>query len=171
MTTPSAKNYAYPASLGGSIGGIIVGAFVKMLGLDAFNLLLGQSPGDITGAGEGDLLGAAVGFALWLGSRSTTSPLLKRSVITAILAGGAVSILIHFVGGRLMGGSLDLLARSFPNSRFHLDQIGSLFGESDFGPISQIVTGAFEGALFSGCIVGAMLVARRRLSREINSAG
>ena len=44
--------------LGGALGGLVVGAFAKLLGIDAFNLLLGQSPGDITGAGEGALLGA-----------------------------------------------------------------------------------------------------------------
>ncbi len=63
-----------------------------------------------------------------------------------------------------MGGSLHLLTRSFPDSRLRLDQIGALFGERDFGPISQIVTGGLEGVLFAGCIVGAMMIARRRLS-------
>ena len=48
---------------GGAAGGLVVGAVVKLLGLDAFNLLLGQSPGDITGAAEGVLLGGAVGLA------------------------------------------------------------------------------------------------------------
>ena len=62
-----------------------------------------------------------------------------------------------------MGGSLELLARSFPDSRFRLDPIGRLFGESDFGPFSQIVTGGLEGALFGGCLVGALLLARRSL--------
>jgi DNA-binding winged helix-turn-helix (wHTH) protein len=36
--------------VGGAAGGMLVGAIVKLLGLDAFGLLLGQSPGDITGA-------------------------------------------------------------------------------------------------------------------------
>ncbi|WBY09363.1 transcriptional regulator [Sphingomonas sp. 7/4-4] len=47
---------------GGAVGGLVVGGVVKLLGLDAFNLLLGQSPGDITGAAEGAMLGAAVGL-------------------------------------------------------------------------------------------------------------
>src|SRR4051794_9690576 len=34
---------------GGAIGGLIIGATVKLLGLDAFTLLIGRSPGDITG--------------------------------------------------------------------------------------------------------------------------
>lgn len=35
--------------VGGAVGGLLVGAFAKLLGLDAFNLLFGRSPGDITG--------------------------------------------------------------------------------------------------------------------------
>ena len=61
-----------------------------------------------------------------------------------------------------MGGSLDLVARGIPGSRLRLDQIGGLFGESGFGPVSQIVTGGLEGMLFGGCVVGAMILARRR---------
>ena len=53
--------------------------------------------------------------------------------------------------------SLELLARSFPNSRLRLDQVGALFGEPGFGTISQAATGALEGALFGACIVGAMV--------------
>jgi hypothetical protein len=65
-----------------------------------------------------------------------------------------------------MGGSLDLLARAFPESRLRLDPIGALFGESGFGPVTQIVTGGLEGALFGGCIVGALVLARRSLGDE-----
>ena len=36
--------------VGGALGGMAVGAIVKLLGLDALNLLFGRSPGDITGA-------------------------------------------------------------------------------------------------------------------------
>ena len=148
---------------GGALGGMVVGAFVKLLGLDAFNLLFGQSPGNITGAPEGALLGGAVGFGAWLASRGTASPPLRRSIAAASLAGGAAGVVIALLGGRLLGGSLDLLARSFPDSRLRLDQIGGLFGESSFGRISQIVTGGLEGMLFGGCLVGAMILARRSL--------
>ncbi len=65
-----------------------------------------------------------------------------------------------------MGGSLDLLAGSFPASRLRLDQLGALFGETSFGTVSQVVTGGLEGALFGGCIVGAMIFARRNGGTE-----
>ena len=154
----------YWSIAGGALGGLIVGGVVKLLGLDAFNLLLGQSPGDITGGAEGVLLGGAVGFGAWLGSRGDESRSLRRRVAVAALAGGGAGILIPLLGGRMMGGSLDLLVRTFPASQLRLDQISSLLGESTFGPISQIVTGGLEGLLFAGCVVGAMLLARRSLS-------
>jgi DNA-binding winged helix-turn-helix (wHTH) protein len=157
----------YWSIVGGALGGLAVGGVVKLLGLDAFNLLLGRSPGDITGAVEGMLLGGAVGFGAWLASRVAGARSLGRGIAAAALAGGAAGIVIPLLGGRLMGGSLDLLARGFPDSRLRLDQIGGLFGESGFGPVSRIVTGGMEGALFGGCVVGAMILARRSLSAGI----
>jgi DNA-binding winged helix-turn-helix (wHTH) protein len=149
--------------LGGAAGGLVVGAFGKLLGLDAFNLLFGQSPGDITGAAEGAMLGAALGFGAWLGSRPPGRLRLRRGVAAAGLAGGAAGVLVPLLGGRLMGGSLDLLAQRFPDSRLRVDQIGALFGEDSFGLVSQMVTGGVEGVLFGAGVVGAMILARRSL--------
>ena len=146
---------------GGAVGGLIVGAFGKLLGLDAFNLLLGQSPGDITGAAEGALLGGAVGLGAWLAGPSQGEMPLRRSALIAGSAGLAAGVIITALGGRLMGGSLDLLARSFPGSQLRLDQIGALLGENGFGQVSQIVTGGLEGLLFAGCVVGAIVIGRR----------
>ncbi len=148
---------------GGAAGGLVVGAAVKLLGLDAFNLLFGQSPGNITGAPEGALLGGAVGLGTWLASRRPGPPSLRRGVAVAALAGCIAGVLIPLLGGRLMAGSLDLLAHHFPGSRLQLGQIGALLGEAGFGPVSQVVTGGLEGALFGGCIVGAMILARRHM--------
>lgn len=158
----AARHWAW-SMIGGAAGGLVVGAIVKLLGLDAFRLLLGQSPGDITGAGEGALLGGAVGFGCWMAMRGAGPGSLGRGIAVAALAGGSAGILVPLLGGRLLGGSLDLLARHVPNSRLRLDPIGGLFGESGFGAISQAVTGGMEGALFGGCIAGAMILARRNL--------
>lgn len=145
--------------IGGGLGGLIVGAFGKLLGLDAFNLLLGQTPGEITGAAEGAIVGGAVGLGAWLGSRVSGS--FVRRVAPAAIAGAGAGAIIPVLGGRMLGGSLDLLARQFPDSRLQVDRIGALFGESGFGPISQSVTGGIEGAVLSACVVGAMMFARR----------
>jgi DNA-binding winged helix-turn-helix (wHTH) protein len=147
---------------GGAVGGLVVGGFAKLLGLDAFNLLLGRAPGNITGALEGLVLGSAVGFGAWLAGRDGWS--LRRAVAGAGLVGGLAGIFITVAGGRLLGGSLDLLAASFPDSRLRIDPIGGLFGEPGFGPISQVATAGLEGALFTACVVAAMRLARRRFS-------
>ena len=148
---------------GGAAGGLIIGTIVKLLGIDAFNLLLGRSPGAIAGPLEGLLLGGTVGTGAWLGLRRQS---LRRAIALAALCGAVGGIVIALLGGRLMGGSLDSLARSFPGSRLRLDEVGALFGEQGFGPLSQIVTAGLEGALFAAGIVGAMALARRQLGKD-----
>ena len=146
------------AVIGGALGGLAVGAVVKLLGLDALGLLFGRAPASITGAFEGVLLGGAVGIGAWLAGRLS----LRRSAAAACLAGGLAGLLIALAGGRLLGGSLDLLVRHFPGSRLRFDAIGALFGESGFGFLSQAITAALEGALFAGCVVAAMKLAQSR---------
>ena len=149
--------------LGGALGGLVIGAVAKLIGLDAFNLLFGRAPSDMTGAVEGLILGSAVGLGAWAAGRGPRPFALRRGVLLAALAGAVAGILIVLTGGRLMAGSLSLLAGQFPQSRLRLDPIGAWLGESGFGPISQAVTAALEGALFSACVVGAMILARRTL--------
>jgi len=149
--------------MGGAFGGLLVGAIVKLLGLDAFNLLLGQSPGDITGPSEGGLLGAVIGLASWLTIWRPSTLSLRRGVTIGASSGAAAGLLISLLGRPMMGGSLELLAGNFPNSRLRIDQVGRLFGESGFGPATQMATSALEGALFSACLIGAMVVAAKRL--------
>ncbi|WP_343520840.1 transcriptional regulator [Sphingomonas sp.] len=146
--------------VGGAAGGLVIGAVGKLVGLDAFTLLLGQSPGDITGATEGMLLGGGVGLGAWLAHR-VSEPSPRRGFVLGALGGGAAGLTASLLGGRLLAGSLALLAAHFPNSRLRLDQFGALFGEGSFGPVSHALTATFEGALFGGCIVAAMILARR----------
>ena len=148
---------------GGALGGLVVGGLTKLLGLDAFNLLFGQSPGDITGAMEGLTLGAAVGLGAWLAARPDGVPRLRRGMAVSTATGAIAGGIVPLLGGKLMGGSLVLLAASFPNSRLRLDRMGAMFGEPGFGPISQVVTGALEGGLFAACVVGGMVLARRSI--------
>ena len=152
--------------VGGAGGGLLIGAFGKLIGLDAFNLLFGRSPGAITGAAEGALIGAALGLGAWLASLIPGPPRLTPSFAAGGLAGAVAGALSTLLGGRLMGGSLDLLARQFPGSRLSFDQIGAVFGETGFGPVSQVVTGGIEGLLFGGWGVAAMMLARRVIAGE-----
>ena len=142
---------------GGALGGMLVGAVVKLLGVDAFNLLVGQSPAEITGAVEGLVLGTGAGLAAWLvGGMSV-----RRGAVCAGLIGGAAGLLIALSGGRLLGGSLASLAGAFPQSRLRLDRLGGWFGEQGFGPVTNGVTATLEGMLFTAGVVAAMLVAVR----------
>jgi DNA-binding winged helix-turn-helix (wHTH) protein len=149
--------------VGGALGGMAIGGIVKLLGLDAFSLLLGRSPGGITGAPEGLLLGGAVGFGAWLAGRPRSASM-RRRIAIAGLVGAMGGVLVPLLGGRLMGGSLDLLARTFPGSHLRLGQLGILVGDHDFGLVTRVVTGGVEGALFAACIVGALFRARDRLN-------
>jgi DNA-binding winged helix-turn-helix (wHTH) protein len=151
---------------GGALGGLIVGGAVKLLGTDAFALLLGQSPGDVTGAGEGAVLGGAVGLGTWLTARIAARRTLRRGLAAAAAAGAAAGIIIALAGGRLLGGSLDQLAGRLPNSRLRLDPIGALLGENGFGPLTQAATAALEGALFAACIAAAIVLARGSLDAD-----
>ncbi|SDG51672.1 winged helix-turn-helix domain-containing protein [Pelagibacterium luteolum] len=159
--TPS----AVASILGGTLGGLLVGALVKLIGVDAFNLLVGQSPGDVTGAFEGALLGAAIGLSAWA-SRVIATDSIRKSALIAAAITGLTGMLIPLLGGRMLGGSLELLAESFPNSRLQFGQMGRLFGEDGFGPITELATGGLEGALFGSCLVIALTLHARRRPKQ-----
>src|SRR5690606_27972338 len=129
---------------------------------------LGRVPGDIAGAPEGIVLGGAVGLAAAIAGPGIMS--LRRAVAVACVAGGIGGVLISLVDGRLMLGSLDAVAQSFPNSQLRLEPIGVLFGERGLGPVGHAVTSGLEGALFGGCIVAAMMLARRSLGTSAGNA-
>ena len=57
--------------------------FVFALFASAFNLLLGRSPGDITGGAEGLVLGASVWFGLWFCARDGLASWMRRSLVGA----------------------------------------------------------------------------------------
>jgi hypothetical protein len=149
---------AFWSAAGGAAGGLIVGAAAKLFGLDAFTLLVGHSPRDITGASEGAVLGAAVGLSAWIAARANS---IGGAAARAALVGGISGLAIGLAGGRLMLGSLSLLARDMPGSRLRLDQLGHLFGESGLGPLTVIVSTGLEAALFAACTVAAIALARR----------
>lgn len=150
--------------LGGAAGGLLVGAIVKLIGLDAFQLLFGAGPERMTGAWEGALLGAAIGLGAWI-SRDDAEDL-SRPLMAAGAVGAAAGLIIPLLGGRLLGGSLDLLAQQFPDSRLSLDAVGRLVGEAGFGPRAQALTGALEGLLFAVGLLWAMALTRRRLTHS-----
>ncbi|HEU4696362.1 MAG TPA: winged helix-turn-helix domain-containing protein [Sphingomicrobium sp.] len=150
-------------TLAGAAGGLFVGALGKLLGLDAFTLLVGHSPAEITGAMEGLILGATVGLATFFGGKAAS---IGRAMGLAAALGALAGTAIALLGGRLMLGSMAILTHGFPQSRLRVDHFGRYFGESGFGPTALTVTAALEGALFTCCVVGAIVFAQRRLGTD-----
>lgn len=144
--------------LGGAAGGLLVGALVKLVGLDAFDLLFGRGPQSVTGAPEGALLGAAIGLSALLVERQGLSRRLRIAGSGALTA--IAGLLITVLGGRLMAGSLAALATQFPGSTLRLDRLADWLGEDGFGPVSRLATAAAEGLLFGGCIAAALILTR-----------
>lgn len=152
---------------GGAAGGLIIGAVVKMMGVDTLALLHGSAPLQVTGAAEGAVVGAAVGIGSWLarrvGKRSSTAAVAS----SAALLGGAAGALVTLLGGRMWAASIDAVIGVFPNARLHTDMVGPLFGEAGFGPISRLATGAIEGAIFTAFVVVAIHVAQSATRRGV----
>lgn len=149
--------------LGGAFGGLVVGAVVRLAGLDAFVILFGSAPRAMTGAGEGALLGAAIGAGVWIArGRERWIALLAGAGLTGSAGAGAAILGGRLMGGRLMGGSLAALAAQFPGARLRLDHLGALFGETVFGSVSQTATAGLEGALFGAAMVLALSIEQHR---------
>ena len=142
---------------GGGLAGLLLGGAGEVFGLDAFTLLFGRAPADMTGAFEGVLIGAAAGLAIALARRASPA----YAPWFAGLPGAVIGAIVPMLGGRMLGGSLAALAASFPASRMDLSRLGELTGEPGFGPIAQSLTGALEGALFTGGVALALRLTRR----------
>lgn len=135
--------------VGGALAGLVVGAVAKLLGIDAFTLLLGRAPEGITGAPEGLALGGAVGLAYWIATRRVGSTK-RHAALAGMILGAAAGLIIALLGGRLLAGSIDILTQTMEGARLDLGRIGALLGETGFGLRSRIVTSVAEGALFGG---------------------
>jgi DNA-binding winged helix-turn-helix (wHTH) protein len=149
---------------GGAIGGLLVGALVRLLATDALTLMLGHAPARMTGAAEGLVLGALLGLAIALAQRTTAHPVRGSRLPMVAGIGALTGLAIVAAGGQLMAGSLESLADAFADTRLSPDQLGRLTGETEFGPISRLTTGALESGLFSLCVAAFVLKAKSRLS-------
>ena len=104
------------AIVGGALAGLIVGAVAKLLGIDAFTLLLGRAPEGITGAPEGLALGTAVGLAYWIAARRAGSTK-RHAGLAGMALGAAAGLIIALLGGRLLAGSIDVLTQTMEGAR------------------------------------------------------
>lgn len=148
--------------VGALLGGLFVGGLSKMLGVDAFNLLLGRAPAGITGGPEGAALGAAIAIGMMVGDAYFPEKgLLKRwkATVAAGAAGGIAGAMIPLTGGHLMAGSLHLLAASFDQSR--LEPFARLLGDLSTGLPTEMLLAGMEGLLFGLGVAGALDLYRR----------
>jgi hypothetical protein len=67
------------------------------------------------------------------------------------------ALALTLTGRPLVGGTVHAIARAAQGSQVTLTPLGRLIGEPDFGPVSQAIIGAGEGALFGlGLALGLM---------------
>lgn len=149
--------------VGAALGGTVMGGVGHLLGVDAFNLLLGRTPASITGAFEGAVLGTALALGARMGGGSiANSP--WRPAIAAGFTGAIVGVLIPLVGGRLFAGSLRSLVDAFPGSHLQLHALGALFRDPQFGLLSQSILGGVEILLFGLCVVAGTILGPQLLN-------
>jgi DNA-binding winged helix-turn-helix (wHTH) protein len=150
---------------GAAFGGTLVGAVVQYLGRWSLAAVVGLTV-EIGGAVEGLVLGAAAGLGYAIATRDAgvndQRRRLSAALLTASLCGlGALGL--TRAGRPLVGGTLHAIGREARSSQMTLAPLGRLIGEPDFGPISQGLLGAGEGAVFGfGMAIG---LTRRRSSR------
>ena len=153
-----------PSVVGGALGGLLVGGAVQLIGTDALNLLFGSAPAGMTGGMEGAILGGSLALGALLGSLRPGP--WWRAVPWAAAGGGIGGIVVALAGGRLMGGSLELVSNAFASSRLQLDSMGALFGEPRFGPLTETVLSGIEGSVFAAGVAAGIAFASRRWLAE-----
>jgi hypothetical protein len=71
---------------------------------------------------------------------------------------------LSVMGLPLVGGYLHAVARAASNGQPLLAPLGRLIGEPGFGPLTQMLLGAFEGAVFGAAL--AYGLTRRPVSTD-----
>ncbi len=141
-----------------SLGGGAVGLAASLAGRWTVEGLFGRSLPPVGGGLEGLAIGAAAGLA---GALSAPPPqgsglAARARVQAALVTGAAVSlacVAATALGGRLVGTSLNAIARAFQGSQVGLAPLARLLGEPDLGPLTRAVLGAWEGFLFGAGVV------------------
>jgi hypothetical protein len=146
-------------TLGAAVGGAAVGLVVQWLTRWSLAALVGLDV-PVGGAVEGLVIGAAagIGYALARPAPAARSRTVGAAVVAACCAAGALALAA--AGRPLVGGTLHLMAREASGSQVSLTTLGRLVGDPEFGPTSQALISAWEGAIF-GWGVGAALFRRR----------
>lgn len=146
--------------LGGTAGGILVGAVGSALAVHGMYSLTGVDPGRVTGMFEGGALGASASAGVVMAFRNELR--MAAACAVAALIGAFACGATALAGGHLLGATLALLETGFPSSQLAMNRIGPLFGETRFGATTHLGTTVLEGAIFASAITCANLIWRRR---------
>jgi DNA-binding winged helix-turn-helix (wHTH) protein len=142
----------------GSLGGGAVGLAASLAGRWTVEGLFGRPIPPVGGGLEGLAIGAAAGLAYALSAPPPQGSGLGGGarVRAALVTGAVVSatcVAVAILGGRLVGTSLNAIARAFQGSQVGLAPLARLLGEPDLGPLTRAVLGAWEGFLFGAGVV------------------
>ena len=148
-------------AVAGAGGGLVVGAFGKMLGHDAFPCLSARPPGHHGRDGRAPHRRRhRIGHTVWAG-KSTTSGVQRSARLRAPWRVPPRSC----SAGDLMLGSLALLTSGFPDSRLRSGGRPLVRGKR-IGPGDQLVSATLEAGLFSACVVAALTIASAKLDMD-----
>jgi DNA-binding winged helix-turn-helix (wHTH) protein len=153
------------ATAGGGVGGladVILGSVLDSL--------FGLSVLHGGGAVDGLVIGAAAGFGYAMATAQPAgggmaAPHGRARVVAVATVGAccaAAAVALSLAGRPLVGGLVHEVARSSREAELVLAPLGRLIGEPDFGPMTRILLGAFEGASF-GCALTWGLTRRPRV--------
>ena len=145
--------------LSGALGGLFVGGFVSVLLTEVLSLFFGRSPGQITGAAEGLLLGLAAALAYLLLNQQ---PVYKR-VIKALLSGALAGLVVSISGGVLLAGSLVQLAAEFPEAALAKLMVPAQLIRPAYGNWPVILMTMLEAGLFTAGLTLGLQRAQRRV--------
>jgi hypothetical protein len=159
-------------SLCGAAAGAATGALAFLLLRALLDTFLGFELVNGSGAIEGLVLGAAAGLSYALATPQppgggVAAPAGRRRlrVMATVGLGCAVGAMaLSVMGLPLVGGYLHAVARAASNGQPLLAPLGRLIGEPGFGPLTQMLLGAFEGAVFGAAL--AYGLTRRPVSTD-----
>jgi hypothetical protein len=148
--------------VGGAAGGGFVGAVTHLLGRSALAGLFGGDLDQAAGGFEGMMIGAGVGLGYAVATPTPeggmAAPHGSKRLRAAAVAGIACALattLLALSGRQLGATSLDLVARTFPDSQVGLLPLARLFGEPVAGPVTRAAVSAWEGLMFgAGLVLG-----------------
>ena len=156
---------------GAALGGGLVGLGVQWLARWGMAEILGLDL-EIGGGLEGVLIGGCAGLGYTLGTRTEEGSVegmdgrgrLRAALVTAA-ACGLAGLAITLLGRPLAGGTIHAIADAAEGSRATLAPLGRLIGEADFGPVSRVIAGVGECALFGvGLTFGLLRPSRSKLT-------